>query len=706
MIKIELKDFTLSFGGENYSLAVPTSLFSALTDAGVIKNPYYGDEERDRFAVLCDECVISASFVLSADAAKLKYSYLTVPDLDTEAELVFNKKSTFKINGARQHDLDISGLTVAGENTVEIRIPKSSAPRDVTLFYRMEFLAFAHARISSISAKPRFVSESVSVEVAMELLGSSDDVKAVATLISPSGQIYYGGVTNGTTMINVPDPLLWWPLGYGVQNLYKLSVNLYYENEFIDSKEIKIGLRSVFRDGRRGAGFTVNGTEIFSMGAEYIMDGMTPAFSTSSRAGTLIPAAARAHMNFIRFFGKGRYPCEAFLELCDSYGLVVEFVVDTEKLTPEREKTYMRELTSNLRRMARHPSLISIAYDPNTTSEKAASLIGEAKAAAFSTVFIRQLDGDDRCEASVSIPPTKTLLSALESEDLNVFSYVMEQHIDSTQSIAKMLSLAAMRYKYANGMSQLGYMSGLLQAKLNEEFVRDARIERGQRGAAVLSSLSDSSPSVSSALVDSDGRFKVSYYSAKQSFAPQRLYVLDAGDACIRFAVSNETKKPFNGIIAYAIKDACNNPIHTGTLDALSNAYSSYVCDPIDFSEYLNGHERECYLEYSLICDSLKVSSGAHLFVPPKHFKFANPMVLSEISGSGREFTLVCKASALAKDVMFGFESVDAVFEDNCIDITDTSVRRIAFVTASTMSVEKLMSELLVKSVFDIGNKN
>ncbi len=706
MFKTEIKNFTVTIGEDSYSASAPTSVFSLLTENGEITNPYYRDEEEKRFAALRSECEIKASFTLSSDAAKLRFAYIKIPDLDTEAQIIFNNKPAFKLLGARSHKLDVSGLAVQGENTLVIKVSESSVPRDITILESVEFFAFSKAHISAVYAKPMIASEGVNVDVCVDLLGDGSDIKAVATLISPSGKIYYGGVTNGRTLINIPDPLLWWPAGYGVQNLYKLTVNLYYENEAIDSAEARLGLRSLFHDGRRGVGFTVNGVQFFAMGAEYKMDGKMPTLSHYSRASALVNAAASANMNFISFNGMGRYPCDAFLDLCDSLGIAVEYVLGGERLQSLNENTLRRELADNFIRLSKHPSVISFAYEKSSLGEARKAIIDEARAAALCSVFVRQLEDDDIFEAEVSIPEKKTLSSICVDEDMNIFSYVMERHMESPEAVSKMLSAASGSYKYANGMDELTYMSGILQAHSDERFTDLAREQRHTRGSAVVSSLTEVSPSVSHAMIDFNGGFKAPYYLSKQAFAPVRLIIKRTAAASLSFILSNESKKSFSGIIEYTLKDAINNPVYSSKARIGAEKYSVSAPVSIELSEQLISCEREYYLEYSLHGDSGKISSGAYLFVPPKHFKFADPVILSEISGSGREFTLTVRASAFAKDVIFRFENTDAVFDNNCIDITDTSVRRLAFVTSRAMSAEQLMAELRVMSVYNIGRNN
>lgn len=704
MFKTELKNFTVSVGQESVEAKVPMSLFSVLKENGVIKNPYYRDEVTGGgFALLEAECEISTYFFLSSDAAKLRFAFLRIPDLDTSATVVFNGKTEFVVSAGREHKLDVSGLAVTGENTVVIKVAGAQTARDVTLFFGIEFFAFSQACIADITARTVFVADSISVDVGVEFLGAPEDVKAVVTLISPSGKIYYGGVTNGRTLLSVPDPLLWWPGQYGVQNLYKLGVNLYYENEVIDSRDVKIGLRSVYKDARSGGAFTVNGTEFFAMGSEYVMNGPTPAFLASVESSRLIPAAAMANMNFIRFRGEGRYPCDVFLDYCDKYGIAVEFVIKSKKLENSDVDAFKRELAYNVKRLSRHPSLICIAYERSEFSEEYEKILAEIKSASLSNVLVRELEEDETFVSFASIPDLKTLRAVCEPEDMNLFTYVMDKHTASPDVALAMLAEGSKFYKYANGIDEIAYMSELVQARSAKMFVNEKRFARDTAGAAVIAYLNDATPSVSPSIIDFYGRPKSAYYLASRFFAPVYLFVRREEGFSVDFVLSNETKRSQSGVLRYAVRDAHNGVIYEGSKEVGADKYTSSVVHSVDFAEWLSGHERTRYLEYSFSVDGVDIITEAELFVPPKYFKFADALILSEIGGSEREFRLTVTSNAFAKDVVFSFDGIDAVFEENCVDFTNDKTRRIAFVTASPTTAAELMKELRLHSASDIG---
>ncbi len=172
---------------------------------------------------------------------------------------------------------------------------------------------------------------------------------------------------SNVTDITIDNPMLWWPNGYGEQNLYTVSVNLCKEDgTVIDTWTKKIGLRTITMDrtpdkwGERFA-TCVNGVNIFAMGADYIPEDHLLGRVTCETTRTLLEKAVFANFNSIRVWGGGYYPDDWFYEICDELGLVVwqdfMFACAVYDLTPEFEENITAEFVDNLKRIRHHASL-------------------------------------------------------------------------------------------------------------------------------------------------------------------------------------------------------------------------------------------------------------------------------------------------------------------------------------------------------------
>lgn len=167
--------------------------------------------------------------------------------------------------------------------------------------------------------------------------------------------------------IPVPDPKLWWPRGYGEQNLYVGVVLLTDEKgEALDSNRERIGLRTLTirqEPDEWGESFcmNVNGRDIFSMGANWIpFDNLLPR-CTPEREEALLQACVDANFNTVRVWGGGFYPDNAFFDFCDEHGLIVwqdfMFACANYRLTDEFWATVEQEIRDNMKRLRNHPCI-------------------------------------------------------------------------------------------------------------------------------------------------------------------------------------------------------------------------------------------------------------------------------------------------------------------------------------------------------------
>lgn len=166
--------------------------------------------------------------------------------------------------------------------------------------------------------------------------------------------------------LEVKEPCLWWPNGYGEQPLYTIDVQLWKDGELLDVWERKIGLRRMGISRRKdefGEEFAheINGVRIFAMGADYIPeDNLLPRVK-KERTLRLLKACKEAHFNVIRVWGGGYYPDDFFYDICDELGLVVwqdfMFACCVYDLTEDFDRNIRAEFADNIRRIRHHACL-------------------------------------------------------------------------------------------------------------------------------------------------------------------------------------------------------------------------------------------------------------------------------------------------------------------------------------------------------------
>ncbi|WP_329414652.1 glycoside hydrolase family 2 protein [Streptomyces sp. NBC_00704] len=173
--------------------------------------------------------------------------------------------------------------------------------------------------------------------------------------------------TAGVVRVEVPDPELWWPQGYGGQALYDVELTLSHDTVPLDVWRRRVGFRRVELDDSadgRGAGFTlvVNGERLFARGVNWIPDDVFPSRVTRERYRTRLRQAADAGVDLVRVWGGGLYESEDFYDACDELGLLVwqDFPFACAAYPEEQplRGEVEAEARENVVRLMPHPSLV------------------------------------------------------------------------------------------------------------------------------------------------------------------------------------------------------------------------------------------------------------------------------------------------------------------------------------------------------------
>ncbi|MDP3721330.1 MAG: glycoside hydrolase family 2 protein, partial [Anaerolineaceae bacterium] len=187
----------------------------------------------------------------------------------------------------------------------------------------------------------------------------------------PDGEVSEtsASVTNNkaSLSIEVSNPQLWWPNGYGAQPLYKVSVEVTQDSMQLDHKEFQLGLRTIElrqKPDEWGKSFTfvVNGLPVFAKGSDWIPADSFPTRISDIYMESLIRDAALTHQNILRVWGGGFYEEERFYDLCDRYGILIwqDFVFSCS-VYPLDDAEFLEnvriESIENIRRLRHRASL-------------------------------------------------------------------------------------------------------------------------------------------------------------------------------------------------------------------------------------------------------------------------------------------------------------------------------------------------------------
>ena len=603
----------------NVSANVPGSVYHDLYTANLIPDPFYRDNEMEALALMDHDFHYSRTFTVEQSLLDSDALYLRCEGLDTIASVFINGEPVGLANNMhRVWEFDVKKVLRVGENTLEVRFAsptkyikeqyaKSVAdgssdamvgfphirkahcmfgwdwgPRlpDAGIWRDISIIGVDIARIRDVHVLQHHEENKVTLEVNTHITKITGTASVSVTVTAPCGKVYTA--QGEKAVIEIGDPQLWWPAGFGEQNLYTVEVVL---GDDLDSWKRRVGLRTMTVTRNKdewGESFShcVNGIDIFAMGADYIPeDNLLPRVNPE-RTRRLLEDARAANMNCVRIWGGGYYPDDFFYDICDELGLLVwqdfMFACAVYNLTEEFEANIRAEFVDNVRRLRHHPSLalwcgnnemedfVNQGVWVANHRQKAdyikmceyilPQILKQEDPQAFYWPASPSSGGSfdnpqDPNRGDVhywavwhgllpftdyrnhlfryvsefgfqSFPCMETIEAFTAPEDRNVFSYVMEKHQRNASANGRIVSYLSQMYLYPRELTDLAYASQLLQAQAMQYGVEHWRRNRGRCMGAVVWQLNDCWPVASWASIDYYGRWKALHYYEKRFFAP------------------------------------------------------------------------------------------------------------------------------------------------------------------------------------------
>ncbi len=273
-------------------------------------------------------------------------------------------------------------------------------PRFVTsgIWKAVRLEAWDHARIADFVIHQRDVSKDVAhLDAEVEIDAATATTTYVSVSYWGSGEPLAGKAPTvsvpvtlhaGRNIIDLPieirQPKLWFPAGYGDQTLYDFVVNVVTSNsKMLESRKVAAGLRSVALHREldkwgRSFEFIVNGIPVFAKGADVIPFDSFPNRVKTVDYRRILQSARDANMNMIRHWGGGYYETDEFYSICDELGIMVwqdfMFGNDWQPGTYAFKQNVEAEAEDQVRRLRNHPSIV--LWSGNNETESALQWAG------------------------------------------------------------------------------------------------------------------------------------------------------------------------------------------------------------------------------------------------------------------------------------------------------------------------------------------
>lgn len=189
-----------------------------------------------------------------------------------------------------------------------------------------------------------------------------------------------------TTALHVSNPKLWWPNGYGPQNLYKLHLSFVENAKVSDEQNVTFGVRKISYSVPDSENLTisVNGVRVFIRGGNWGLDEGLKRIPRE-RLEAQIRMHALANMNLIRNW-VGQSTSQDFYDLCDKYGILLwdEFFQPNPSDGPDPTDldTYMFNVREKILRFRNHPAIAvwcarNEGFPPKTIDDRLRVLMAE-----------------------------------------------------------------------------------------------------------------------------------------------------------------------------------------------------------------------------------------------------------------------------------------------------------------------------------------
>lgn len=649
----------------------PCTVLSVLLENKIIEDPYFRDNEPKAREYLYEDYSFETSFDLDANQLKNK-NYLHLDGISTIGTVFVNKieiSKVFDFHTPKKYLLDNSILkehntlvilfkssykyikeypnpknlfqtyAVTDKDSPVIRQPNymfgwdwAPSLADMGITRDIYILSTKVGYIDYFERRYDFQENQVDVTITPHaVLNTESNIK-----VELNGHGFNQVITtknNQPATFTIKDPKLWYPVGFGSQPLYELTISL--EKDDFEKKTYLLGIREIKIDDSKdkyGRNFALylNGKKIFLKGSNYVPEDNILSLIKKERTEKLLNLAVRFNHNVIRIWGGGYYPEDYFYEYCDKIGLLVSqdlmFACASYDIHDESFKNLvLEETTNNLRRFGYHSCLFMIAgnneiedgvrghgYQQTVNAElmfnklfndivsketdlyylpssptSGAPYYSSPNDPSFLDTHYWWVWGDGRpFEDYLSIKPRllsefgceslstyETICKYTDKSDRTIDSHIMNIHEKSrSNSNEKIVYYLSQQFNRSEDLKKMSYLSMMTQAEGIRLCVEHLRQNKEICNGALYWQLNDSWPGSTCSSIDYYFGIKALHYYSKRFYAPDLVsFNYEEKDT---INVSNDTDEDKKYYIILSEFDINGNVLNSQKIECQVNKYS------------------------------------------------------------------------------------------------------------------------------------
>ncbi|RCW55367.1 beta-mannosidase [Halanaerobium sp. ST460_2HS_T2] len=377
------------------SAEVPGDVHSTLIEHKIIEDPFYGHNDQKCQWVEEQVWWYRTTFNykdLVEDGERIK---LIFEGLDTFADVYLNGlKIGSTDNMFISHSFDVTNDILKGKNTLAVKFDPVSehtvhniemwgnygkerpwarkaqmnfgwdwGPRLLTagIWKEVKLKKIKKAVIDNVYAKTLYISDDeaeINVDIKIDNFSKCKDLEIKLSFIGDENNYEIEEKLTKDTesfKLKVENPKLWWTNDLGAPYLYELKIEIFAENQKLDSYQKDFGIRIVEIEQKNEEGedvftFVLNGVKLFAKGANWIPVHNLFASVEDSRYKSLVKLAKEANMNMLRVWGGGIYEKDIFYKECTKNGILVwqDFMFSCA-VYPDYNKNFMKNVENEIK---------------------------------------------------------------------------------------------------------------------------------------------------------------------------------------------------------------------------------------------------------------------------------------------------------------------------------------------------------------------
>ena len=789
---------------------VPGCNYLDLMNAGVLADPFVGMNEKDSYYVAQKDWEYTKAVEISSEDLDHQEVYLKCDMLDTLCDVYVNEtKIAYAENCHIRYAFEIKKYLKAGENTFRFYfhspvnyvkdiaksrpVPPNANGQNGVCFVRKPQCHFGwdwgpvlppsgisgniylesvdSAEVTEVIAVQKHYDNKVDIDVKAVIRKIDDkDATCVITLTAPDGSVQT--LENAEGIFTVENPELWWTYelsGKDKQPLYAIKAEVLVDGKVISSKEIKIGLRTLYLDRSRDKWgmnfqFVINGVPIFAKGGNYIPSDSFITRFDDVRLKEMLQAARFSNFNMIRVWGGGFYESDDFYNMCDEMGILLwqDFAFACMPY-PFFEESFLNnvknEIESNVKRLRHHASL-ALWSGNNEIECMSGGWMNMRKYIKWTEIFfydilekeVRKYDtvtsfipgspcglgfgeginsdnvGDTHlwsvwhgmssmkeyrsrmtrfCSefGFESLPDIKSIRLFAEEKDYSLSSDVFTNHQKCGGGNDKMLYYIRSRFKLPARFEDFIYLSQVTQMECMSDATEHWRRNKGRCNGAIYWQFNDCWPVCSWSSIDYYGNYKALQYAARHFNAPLSVSVKDTQTA-LRIYALNDYNESKDVTVSYEVFDF--------TKGVIAKEEKSLAVDRVKNERVFDLSMDELKKKYNpkttgimakLSCDGEVISRKTFLFDVEKKLDMPDAKLSLTKEIKDGEIAVTVKADKFARIVCVASDVSLKPFTDNYFDLLPGESKTVTIPLDENIDADKQIRAITAVSLSDIPTR-